>query len=236
MGFGILFFGYFLVYAFSILPWYFYADIVGCLVMTWALSILSSHKRAFRRVAYANAAVAVISLVRAVGRTFSLWVDGDAVGVAFTLAWAAAALVFHFFLTGAVHGLAEEAEDRKIISRASFNRSFSATAYLFFIAHTSLKRVLPAEVTSITEKLALLLLIACLLTTSLLIYSSFVSFIPVTGEIPEPKKSRFALVNKIRQKTYERRKRALDENREMYEDYLSRKNEPAHAKKTKKKK
>ncbi len=237
MGFGILFFGYFTAFAFALIPTYFYADIIGSLVMLRALSVLSSHKPKFKVCTYVDMAFAVISATRAVGRTFGLWSDGGALGVALTALWAAAALVFHFFLTGAIHSLAIDAEDKKIVSRSSFNRSFSATAYIFFIAHILLKDVLPGGVVGVTEKLSLFLLIACVLFMAFLIYSSFVSFIPVSGEVEEPTPSKIPLVNKIRRSAYERRKRELEQNKELYADYLNRKAEvPAYAKKKKKKK
>ncbi|MBQ2468124.1 MAG: hypothetical protein II503_00435 [Clostridia bacterium] len=235
MGFGILFFGYFTAFAFALIPIYFFADIAGCLIMLWALSILSSHKAAFRKCAYVDMALTVLSVVRAVGRTFGLFTDSDAVGIALTIAWTAAALVFHFFLTGAIRSVAVDAEDKKMISRANFNRSFALTAYVLMIAHAATGPVLPQDVGDIADKLVLIVSLACVLFMSFLIYTSFVNFIPVSGEVPEPAPSKIPLVNKIRQKRYEKKKTILEENKELYEDYLKNKNEKQTKKRKKKK-
>ncbi|MBQ6262192.1 MAG: hypothetical protein IJK58_01605 [Clostridia bacterium] len=235
MGFGILFFGYFTAFAFTLIPVYFFADIVGCLVMLWALSVLASHKAAFKKCAYVDMALTVLSVVRAVGRTFGLFADGDALGLALTIAWAATALVFHFFLTGAIRSLAVDAEDKKIVARANFNRSFSITAYVLMIAHAALSPVLPDDVGDIADKLVLVVSAACVLFMAFLIYSSFVCFIPVSGEVPEPAPSKIPLVNKIRRKRYEKKKKIFEENKELYEDYLKNKNEKQTKKRKKKK-
>ena len=235
MGFGILFFGYFTAFAFSLIPVYFFADIIGCLVMLWALSVLSSHKAAFKKCAYADMALAALSVVRAVGRTFGLFQDGDAIGIALNIVWSLTALVFHFFLTGAIRSLAIDAEDKKMASRANFNRSFSITTYVLMIAYTATAAVLPEDLGDIAKKLVFVVSAACVLFMAFLIYTSFVCFIPVSGEVPEPVPSKIPLVNKIRQKRYEKKKKILEENKELYEDYLKNKNEKT-AKKRKKKK
>ncbi|MBR6914861.1 MAG: hypothetical protein IKN36_00745 [Clostridia bacterium] len=238
MGFGILFFGYFTAFAFAMIPVYFFADIVGCLIMLWALTVLSSHKAAFRKCVYLDMVLTALSVVRAVGRTFAFFTDGDTVGTVLTVVWAAAALVFHFFLTGAIRSLAVDAEDKKMTARANFSRSFSVTAYVLMIAHSSLGAFLPEDLGQIADKLVLLVSLACLLFMSFLIYTSFVNFIPVSGEVPEPVPSKIPLVNKIRMKSYERKKRILDENRELYEEYLKNKkskNEKTPKKRKKKK-
>ncbi|MBQ7475185.1 MAG: hypothetical protein IJS78_04625 [Clostridia bacterium] len=236
MGFGILFFGYFVTFAFVMIPTYFFADIVGCFITLWALAVLSGHKAAFRKCVPVDAALAAVSLVRAAGRTFSLFTDDSVPGIVLSVLWSATALLLHFFLTGAIRSLAVEAEDKKIASRANFNRSFSTTVYVFLIAYTLTAGILPAEIGDVGLKLSVLLSLACLLFMSFLIYTSFVCFIPVTGEVKEPEPSKIPFVTAIRKKAYERKKRTLEENRELYREYLDQKEQNRPSKKRKKKK
>ena len=166
-------------------------------------------------------ALTVISVARAVGRTFGFFTDADTAGLILTVIWYAVALWFHFLLTGAIRSLAVDAEDKKMVSRANFSRSFSITSYVMIIAYSILDGVLPEDVENVVSKLVVLVSLSCLLIMSFLIYTSFVNFIPVSGEVAEPVPSKIGLVNKIRMKLYERKKRIRDENKELYEDYLT---------------
>ena len=66
MGFGLLILGYFLTFAFTISQAYFFADVIGALVMLYAFTKLSEYNRYFRGAAAAGMLFTLLALTSGV--------------------------------------------------------------------------------------------------------------------------------------------------------------------------
>ena len=66
MGFGLLILGYFLTFAFTISQAYFFADVIGALVMLYAFTKLSEYNRYFRGAAAAGMVFTLLALTSGV--------------------------------------------------------------------------------------------------------------------------------------------------------------------------
>ena len=64
MGFGILLFGYFTAFAFELINTYFFADIIGGLVMLYALGKLSEYNGKFKAAAYGDMVFCAVAAFR----------------------------------------------------------------------------------------------------------------------------------------------------------------------------
>ena len=144
-------------------------------------------------------------------------------------------IIFHFLLNTAVVAMAVDAEDEKILGRARFNRVFVTVSYGFMIVSTSLSGALTQEKLRYLSGGVLLLVAVSVLLMSVLLYSSFVTFMVVGGETEEPAESKIPLVNKLRRRSYEKKKKIHEENTSMYLDYLDKKEGRHKAPKKKKK-
>ena len=99
MGFGTLFFGYFAMFAFTLSPYYFFADILGALVAIWAYVRLAEYNRYFRGAIAATFGFLVLCGVNAASLMFSLYETGGAVDLGVSVGKEAAACVMHVFLS-----------------------------------------------------------------------------------------------------------------------------------------
>lgn len=236
MGFGILLFGYFTAFAFELINTYFFADIIGGLVMLFALGKLSEFNGKFRTAAYGDMIFCAVAAVRAVMMTFGIMPEDGLPFRLLTVFYTVTVIIFHFLLNTAIVDTARDAEDEKILGRARFNRVFVTVSYGFMIVSTSLSGALTQEKLRYLSGGVLLLVAVSVLLMSYLLYSSFAAFMVVGGEPPEPAESKIPLVNKLRRRSYEKKKKIHEENTSLYLDYLEKKNgsNKAHGKKKKK--
>ena len=73
MGFGILLIGYFVTFAFSVSSYYFFADIIGILIMLYAFSKLSRYNRYFVDAMVPALGFLVLCAVNAASMMFRLY-------------------------------------------------------------------------------------------------------------------------------------------------------------------
>ena len=73
MGFGILFFGYFVMFAFSISQMYFFADIIGAVISIFAFSKLSEYNKYYKNAMIAALVFAVFCMVNAASMMFRIY-------------------------------------------------------------------------------------------------------------------------------------------------------------------
>ena len=235
MGFGILLFGYFTAFAFELINTYFFADIIGGLVMLYALGKLSEFNGKFKAAAYGDMIFCAVAAIRAVMMTFGIMPENGLPFRLLTVFYTVIIIIFHFLLNTAIVGVAKAAEDEKILGRARFNRVFVTVSYGFMIVSTSVSGTLDQEKLRYISGSVLLLVAVSVVLMSYLLYSSFVSFMVVGGEPEEPRESKIPLVNKLRRRSYEKKKKIHEENTSMYLDYLEKKEGRAAPKKKKKK-
>lgn len=235
MGFGILLFGYFTAFAFELINTYFFADIIGGLVMLYALGKLSEFNGKFKAAAYGDMIFCAVAAIRAVMMTFGIMPENGLPFRLLTVFYTVIVIIFHFLLNTAIVGVAKAAEDEKILGKARFNRVFVTVSYGFMIVSTSVSGTLDQEKLRYISGSVLLLVAVSVVLMSYLLYSSFVSFMVVGGEPEEPRESKIPLVNKLRRRSYEKKKKIHEENTSMYLDYLEKKEGRAAPKKKKKK-
>ena len=133
MGFGTLLFGYFTMFAFSISPYYFFADIIGSFVAIRALSKLSEYSRYFGWAMYGALGFLVFSSVNAVSLLFGLYPMGE--GVIWTIVEIlklASGCVLHVYIFRGILTLAQRAEQEKLVKKGT-NR-FAATMLYYAAA------------------------------------------------------------------------------------------------------
>ncbi len=239
MGFGILLLGYFTAFAFELINTYFFADIIGGLVMLYALGKLSGYNGKFKAAAYGDMVFCAVAAIRAVMMTFGIMPEEGLPFRLLTVFYTVTVIIFHFLLNTAIIGMAMDAEDEKVLGRGRFNRVFVTVSYGFMIVSTSVAGMLSAEKLRYLSGSVLLLVALSVALMCFLLYSSFVSFMIVGGETEEFRESKIPLLNKLRRRSYEKKKRIHEENTSMYLDYLEKKdrpNKPFPKKKKKKKK
>lgn len=119
MGFGILLLGYTLAFAFTLSSAYFFADVLGGLLMAYAFSKLSQFHKKFRYPLAASAVYTVSAIARAVG-TFVTSASETFSRVADT-AVAGSIIVLHFTMFTAIIALSRELGLSKITMKARRN-------------------------------------------------------------------------------------------------------------------
>ena len=184
MGFGTLLFGYFAMYAFSLSPYYFFADIIGSFVAVYALSKLADYSRWFGLAMYGALGFLIASGVNAVSLLFGLYPMGE--GIVWTiveLLKLAAGCVFHIWLFLGVRTVAERAGQKKL--REKGMRRLVATSVYFAAAAVTmlLAPFLPDQTGQVISMAVLLYWVICLFMNLLLLYGCFANIIPADADM-----------------------------------------------------
>lgn len=200
MGFGTLFFGYFTMFAFSLSQAYFFADIIGALVAIYAFSKLAQYNRWFVNSMVACLAFMVLCGVNAVSLMFRLYDPAGTVDMVVDILKEAAACLMHIFMFLGTHGIAMGANADKLVSSTNRNLVMTMTYYVASVLVVLLSGVLGDNVQTLSM-VVFLYWIVCLVLNLALIYRCFGILCPAEeDENAPPKRSRFALVNKINDK------------------------------------
>lgn len=212
MGFGTLLFGYFAMFAFSVSPYYFFADIIGAFVAVYALSKLSEYSRFFGGAMFGALGFLVASAVNAVSLLFELYPMNE--GIAWTLVQVvklAAGCVMHVYLFRGIRTVAERAEQDKLAKKSL--RDFGATTIYYAAALSALlfTPVLSDEIGQAVSAGILLYWVLCLILNLALIYGCFSSIIPADADMTVKPRSKIAFLNKISDKFDE-----LDDKKNEY--------------------
>lgn len=199
MGFGILLIGYFVTFAFSISSYYFFADILGILIMLYAFSKLSRYNRYFVDAMVPALAFLVLCAVNAASMMFKLYpMDGTAdliVDILKTLT----ACATHVFVFLGTRGISLGAEARKLVDKTQ--RNFVATM-IYYAANLTivlLSFFMQFE-TQYVSTVVYLYWIVCIILNIALFYHCFGILIPADEDEDEVKRSKFEFINKINDK------------------------------------
>ena len=213
MGFGTLFFGYFAMYAFSISPYYFFADIIGGVAAVFALSKLSEYSRRFGFAMFGALGFLLASGVNAASLLFGLYPMGEgAAWMAAELVKLAAGAVMHVFLCLGVRTVAERAEQTKLAKKSVRTLGALCLYYPAEIAALVLGAAFPENRTAAAVGGGVWLWwVLCFILTLSTIYSAFASVIPAEADENEKPRSKIPFLNALSDKFDE-----LDDKRNEY--------------------
>lgn len=196
MGFGILFFGYFVTFAFSLSSYYFFADVLGALVMCYSFTKLAEYNLYFKKALIPAAAFILLSLTAASQMFFKWYPSGGAVELGVTLAKAVSAAIVHILVFLGMRGISFGADNKKLAGNAEKNLVMTMVYYAGYAAVMTMKFVGAAAAGYFANAL-LIYFILVLIFNLALIYKCFGTLCPADEDENEVKRSRFAIINKI---------------------------------------
>lgn len=199
MGFGILLIGYFVTFAFSVSSYYFFADIIGILIMLYAFSRLSRYNRYFVDAMVPALGFLVLCAVNAASMMFRLYpMDGTA-DLIVDILKTAAACATHVFVFLGTRGISLGAESQKLVEKTQ--RNFVATM-IYYAANLTivLLSFFLAFETQYVSTVVYLYWIVCIILNIALFYHCFGILIPADEDEDEVKRSKFEFINKINDK------------------------------------
>ncbi len=212
MGFGILLFGYFIMYAFSISQVYFFMDIVGAFVVLYAFSKLSEYNRYFIGAMGGALAFLLLCAVNAVSLMFSLYDPAGNVALAINLAKAVASCALHIPMFLGTRGIALGADSVKLVRNTERNLTLTAIYYILYLLVFAASPLL-GDTTQYVSTVVYLYNIVCIFLNLALFYKCFGILCPADEDENAKKRSRFAWVNKISDKVD-----SIDEERTRYRE------------------
>ncbi len=217
MGFGTLIFGYFAMFAFSLAPAYFFADVIGALITIFAFQKLAKYNRWFVYAMGATLGFLLLCGVSAGSLMFSWYDAAGAVDRIVDVAKEITSCLLHVFMFLGIRGIAGGAENPKLVKKAG--RNFVLTmVYFAGAAALLLLGDLLGEYAPYVSVYWLLYWAVCLILNLALIYSCFGTLCPAEeDENAPPKPSRFAFINKLNEKFD-----AIEENKKAYREQSMR--------------
>lgn len=225
MGWGLLFFGYFLEYILGLNSLFApFVHVIAYALMYAGLSGLQRYCGKFRYARWCAIALAVL----AVFRTFADVQTAYDVTFGFVtetltqvVVWVdfALVMVFHTFLGIAIEQLAKSVSVPKNATRAVRNLMIVYLYGAFYIA----QRLIGTAVLFPAMILGRVLWAVC---NCVLLYSCYMRIVPAGGEEDAPRApSRFALVNRMRRAFDEKEKQAIEADRQYHSDNARRRYE-----------
>lgn len=196
MGFGLLLFGYFLTFAFTISEAYFFADVIGALVMLYAFTKLAEYNRYFRGAAVSGVVFTILALCAGVLLSLHRLENGGMLDTALDIAKAVSALGMHICILLGTRGIATGAECPGLAEKALRNLVMSITYYVLYFGTILLSVFIP-DVISYVSLLVYLYFWACIIVNVLLFHSCFGMLYPAEGDPMENRRSKIPLLNKI---------------------------------------
>ena len=128
MGFGVLLAGYALAFAFTLSSVYFFADVLGGLMMAYACSKLAAYDRRFRLPMIASAVYAAAAVAGAL-RRFVFGSSSALFDRVYDAAYAAIVVVLHFALFYAIVSITRDLKLKRITMKARRNLIFMIVFY-----------------------------------------------------------------------------------------------------------
>ena len=207
MGFGIMFFGYFITYIMALNTYGAFFRFAGYLVMAYGAKKLSEYQTSFLWSEYTSLLLALLTAVRIISEFVPI-MSYELLN-SFVYAEAAVVLVYHILLLLAIRAIAKETDSEKIQGRAVTNLFFISLYYLLYLIGmipTSFKESYESNM-----GLPLLLLNFAWIILDLVLLVSCYSTICDENDVDmERKPSRFEFVNKVRAELDVKRERARE--------------------------
>lgn len=200
MGFGTLFFGYFVMFAFALAQAYFFADIIGALIAIYAFSKLSEYNRYFVSAMVSCLAFMVLCGVSAASLMFDIYDPAGNVDMIVDIAKAAAACIMHIFMFLGTRGIAQGAGSVDLYNKANRNLVLTMIYYAASLLVIAFGGILGDSVQNVSM-IVFLYWAVCFVLNLVLIYRCFGILCPAEeDEDAPPKRSKFAIVNKLNDK------------------------------------
>lgn len=199
MGFGILFLGYVCTYLFSMTPFGIFTDVLGNLVLLYALRQLGQYNRFFRLSMYAAGALALCASANAALTVFA--VDNAVLAVCLNVAKVVCVCFFHVTLLRGVGTIAADTGLLKLQKKAMRNMSLT----ILYIA-LSLFLMLPfpdtvaAELNLYVTLPVFILGLLWLVLNAVLLFSCYMWICLEGDEDMEVRESKFSIVNRVQRK------------------------------------
>ena len=212
MGFGTLFFGYFIMFAFSLSQVYFFADIIGAGITLYAFSKLSEYNRYFVAAMWACLAFLGLCAVHAASLMFELYDPAGNVALAVNVAKSAAACAMHVPMFLGTRGISVGADAVKLVRTSERNLTLTMVYYVLYFAVLVLSPLM-AGATQYVSTIVYLYHVVCIFLNIVLLYKCFGILCPAEEDETEKKRSRFAFINKISDKVD-----AIDDERVRYRE------------------
>ena len=195
MGFGVLFFGYFVMFAFSLSTMYFFADIIGSVITAYAFTKIAQYNRYYNTATVFALLFLLFSAVKAADLMFDIYPDGY-ISLAVNMLRLVSAAVMHIFMFLGARGIALGAGAAKLPKNAERNMVMTLLYYASYAVITNITindEVLDAYL----NMMLLLYFLVCFILNLVFIYRCYAVLAPADEDITERKPSRFKLINKI---------------------------------------
>lgn len=262
MGFGLLFIGYFITFLMSINSFGFIFELVGYTVMLYAVSKLAEYKSSIRRVIYPIMGMAIGSLYSAAVLIHTEFMPlplpllGTATTFIFSAIGAISTIVFHFFLLLPIRSIANDVGDKSL---AASSVLVLITSCLGCSAEP-VGAIIGAAITqtiSNSQNASVGIIGGADGPTAILVSNTALPFVPLFAQIIFPlltliflffcymricapedvemqqKPSRFAFINRLREKQAERDAETARERAEYQRKAQEKRNAKKHKKKRK---
>lgn len=197
MGFGILIFGYFLSFAFSISQYYFFTDIIGAVVMLFAFSKLSEYNRYYIGASWSCLGFLLLCGVNATSLMFELYDPTGPIDMVVDICKLIVACVMHVLVFLGIRGISMAADAPNIAAKAQRNLVMTAVYYIASLAVVLFGSVIPKETVYFLSLSVYFYWLMCIFLNIALFYGCFGRLCPADEDENEKKRSRFALVNKF---------------------------------------
>ncbi|MBE6616611.1 MAG: hypothetical protein E7627_01515 [Ruminococcaceae bacterium] len=197
MGFGILIFGYFLAFAFSISQYYFFTDIIGAVVMLFAFSKLSEYNRYYIGASYVCLGFLLLCSTNAASMMFAFYDPTGPVDLAVDIGKLVSACVMHVFIFLGIRGITMGAEAHGLAAKAQRNMVMTGVYYLAALTVILTSSFMSKETSYYLSLAVYFYWLISIVMNLVLIYNCFGKLCPADEDENEKKRSRFAIVNKF---------------------------------------
>ena len=224
MGFGLLFIGYFISFLMSLNNYGFAFEIVGYAIMLSAIGKLSEYKHSLSGSSIALLVMALCSVYdgfRQVASLLSMQTPLFGINVSFSVSMTAAAatLMFHLLLLLPIRDIAREAQDNEL-SRKVYPAVCMATLaclleFAVAVGGSFFVTDAPSTAFRTLTLISVLVHICYPLFSLVFIYSCYARLCPPEDKEMPQRPSRFAFVNKMRQKQEEKAAEVQRERQEL---------------------
>ena len=199
MGFGLLLIGYALAFAFKLSSVYFFADVLGGLMMSYACSKLSAYDRHFRPALVCTSVYSVAAIVGAL-RRFVFAASSEMFDHIFDASFAAMEVLIHFTLLFAIISITRDLDLKRITMKARRNLIFVIVYYTLqcfsLLLGDSLIALYP-EFSSYLFRSVLLIQLAIAILNIILIGSCLKSIGEEGEDAPDPSPSKIKRFYKL---------------------------------------
>ena len=214
MGFGILLIGYFLAFATALAKFYFFADIIGGVMIGYALIKLSTHSDKFKKCIPWSMLFFALCCVAAVMTMFNL---SDVIMRIISTVRFGSILLLHIYMFSALEDMARGADDGKLAYKAKRNLVIISVYYSLYIIYLLLGFFVDYKTIGMMSIFLYFYGLVAIVLNLLLIHSAYCRlYIEGTAEqfspYPKFKMSKIGWIRNIQQKYYDSQKKTFDEN------------------------